>query len=114
MPCVPLCLALSFILKGVAEFQPCWPLPCLIIIFTPPIYSDLQLQLTDLVDSVIPDSLLGVGTEAGAPSTGTPVVGNVRSWGLERINQVNLPLVDAYNPGADGSGVHGESRCQVT
>ncbi|GAX76716.1 hypothetical protein CEUSTIGMA_g4162.t1 [Chlamydomonas eustigma] len=32
--------------------------------------------------------------------------GNVRSWGLERINQVNLPLVDAFNPGADGTNVH--------
>ena len=48
-----------------------------------------------------------MATEAGTLST---TVDNVRSWGLERINQVNLPLVDVYNPGADGTNVHGEMK----
>ena len=45
-------------------------------------------------------------------SIGTPIVtgGGVRSWGLDRIDQINLPLNTYYNPGADGSNVHSKTH----
>lgn len=36
---------------------------------------------------------------------------SVSSWGLDRINQVDLPLDNTYSSGDfDGRGVHGETR----
>ena len=67
--------------------------------------SDSTLSLSDQLNFF---NQTGTATEAGVMAAGTPSDGNVRSWGLDRIDQVNLPLVDAYNPGADGSNVHGE------
>ena len=79
------------------------------------------VNLTDQIDWVSPGdaaapdiSAAATPTEVSAaatPSTGTPTTSSgVRSWGLDRIDQVNLPLGDSYHPGADGSNVHGEPQ----
>lgn len=71
----------------------------------PPFCRDSTLSLSYQLDLL---NQTGTASAAGVEAAGTPSGGNVRSWGLDRIDQVNLPLGDAYNPGADGSNVHGE------
>ena len=79
----------------------------------------MMVNLTDQIDWVSPGDAAAPEVSAAAtppevsaaatPSTPT-TSGGVRSWGLDRIDQVNLPLGDSYNPGADGSNVHGEPQ----
>ena len=39
---------------------------------------------------------------------------SVDSWGLDRLDQVSLPLNGEYNPGRlSGSGTHGGGRGEV-
>jgi len=62
-----------------------------------------DLDNDDRVLSVINDEVINVG----APQSRSTVVGDGNDvWGLDRTDQRNLPLNDAFNATADGTGVY--------
>lgn len=63
-----------------------------------------ELRRDSRVKTIVQDQVVSIPDDEIGSGAGTQAVG---SWGLDRIDQTNLPLDSSYNtPGNQGAGVH--------
>ncbi|XP_072033742.1 aqualysin-1-like [Amphiura filiformis] len=68
--------------------------------------SGLNILAIDTIDERVLNLVRGFEGVLFVEEDGLVQTQAVESWGLDRIDQIDLPLDDVFNPNGDGTGVH--------